>query len=258
MKTDRLDKKEVLDLVDGGRFEKIFLDVDYTVLDFDAGSKKGIERINKFIPKIGGKIGEIYSLILRGKRGIDNLNPDEQTKFTEIMREMELCQPNIAPSYGIKHWSRETMAIVAAKELGLKLKAKQIKQIRQIFWRTVAKYEKFYSDAIPFLEKIKKEGIKIIWVTGSDSVLKVRQGENRVDLEYDSEYSWRKKSRRLKMLLKKYPGELVIGDPIEKPVLWENLLKDVDIKKILIVGDSYETDIRPAEEMGVETILIRR
>lgn len=258
MKIDRLDKKEVLDLIDGSNFEKIFLDIDYTVLDLDAGSKKGMERINKFIPKMGEKIGNIYNLILKGKRGLNNLTPDEQKRFAKIMERVEFYQPNIVHKYGLKHWSREVMAMVAAEELGLKLNAKEIKRIRQIFWRSVAKYERFYTDAISFLEKIKEKKINIVWVTGSDSVLKVRRIDDEASLEYDPEYSSRKKTRRLKKLLRKYPGELITGDPIDKPMLWESLLKNVDIEKVLVVGDSYETDLKPAEELGIETILINR
>lgn len=258
MKTDRLDKKEVLDLIDGSKFEKIFLDIDYTVLDFDTGHKKTIEKLNKFIPKMGEAMSNIYNLILRGKRGLDNLTKDEQKKYKETISEIAYYQPNIVTKYGLKHWSREAMAMVVAKELGLYLKADDIKKIRQIYWRTIAKYENFFKDAIPFLEKIKKEKIKIIWVTGSDSVLRVKQGLKGVELEYDSEYSSRKKTKRLRKLLRKYPGDLVIGDPIEKPMLWESLFKNIDIKKTLVVGDSYETDLKPAEELGMETVLVKR
>ena len=116
----------------------------------------------------------------------------------------------------------------------------------------------FYDDAIPFLDKIKKEKIEIVWVTGSDSVLKVRQNKNESELIYSPKYAWKEKAKRLKKLLKKYPGKLVIGDPIDKPKIWEKLFKGIIIEKTLVVGASDENDIKVAKGLGIKTLLIKR
>lgn len=254
MITNRLDNKEVLELIDKNKIEKIFLDIDYTILDFGVGNEKSIDKLNKFYLKMGSELNNIFDLILRAKRNLDNLSKSELVEYKKIIEEISKYQNNQKPKY----WSRETMAIIVVKKLGLNLKASEIKKIRKIYWKTVMDGEVFYNDAIPFLEKIKKEKIPIVWVTGSDSVLKVKQVGEKIELEYDPEYSWKEKEKRLKKLLKKYPGELIIGDPIDKPAIWDKLFKNINIERTLVVGDSYETDLKPAEELGIKTVLIKR
>lgn len=244
MITNRLDKKEVLDLIDKNKINKFFLDIDYTVFDFETGNNNGIKKLNNNFSGLGDEVGRIFDLILRAKRNLNQLTKKELNEYKNIKIE--------------KYWSRENMIVLAANKLGLELKAREIVKLRKIYWKAVSDAWIFYKDAIPFLNKIKKEKIKMIWVTGSDSVLKVKQNKNEIELIYDPIYSWKEKSKRLKKLLRKYPGKLVIGDPIDKPNLWEKLLKGIEIKKTLVVGDSYETDLKKAEELGIKTILIKR
>jgi len=258
MITNRLDNKEVLELIDAKKIDKVFIDIDYTVFDFDIGNKKGNEGLNDFYPKLGDGVNKIFDLILRAKRGLENLSEEERIDYEKIIKEIDENQTKIMLKYGHKYWSRETMLIIAAKKLNLNLKAKEILKLRKIYWKAVADAWEIYKDAILFLEKIKKEKIKIIWVTGSDSILKIKQVKEKIELNYDPKYSAKEKQKRLRKLLKKYPGKLITGDPIDKSAIWEKLFKGINIGKTLVVGDSYETDLKPAEELGIKTILITR
>ncbi len=258
MITNRLDNKEILDLIDKNKINKVFSDIDYTVFNFDIGNKNGNEKLNNCYPKLGDEVGRIFDLILRAKRGLDNLSNDEQIEYKKIIEEVDENQSKIIPIYGHKYWSRETMIMIAAKKLGLNFKANEVAKLRKIYWKAVADAWNIYDDAIPFLDKIKKEKIEIIWVTGSDSILKIKTSLGKIELNYDPEYSWKEKAKRLKKLLKKYPGKLIIGDPVDKPLIWDKLFKGIDIEKTISVGDSYNTDLKAAEELGIKTILIKR
>ncbi len=258
MITNRLDNKEILELIDKNKIDKVFSDIDYTVFNFDIGNKKGNAKLNDCYQKLGDEVGRIFDLILRAKRGLINLSENEQVEYKKIIEEVDKNQIKIVPIYGHKYWSRETMIMVAAKKLDLNLKADEILKLRKIYWKAMSDAWNIYDDAIPFLDKIKKEKIEIVWVTGSDSILKIKTSLGKIELNYDPEYSWKEKAKRLKKLLKKYPGKLVIGDPIDKPLIWQKLFKEINIEKTLSVGDSYETDLKTAEELGIKTILIKR
>lgn len=258
MITNRLDNQESLALINGAKINQVFIDIDYTVFNFDIGNEKGNEELNNYYPKLGDEVNKIFNLVLRAKRDLDKLSKEEQTEYKKTIEEMDKIQFKIVPKYGHKYWSRETMIMLAAKKMGLSLKAKEVLKLRKIYWKAVADAWQVYEDAILFLEKIKEEKIKIIWVTGSDSILKVKQVWGKISLIYGPRYSRKEKSKRLKKLLKQYPGKLVIGDPTDKPELWKKLFKRIDIKKTLVVGDSYDTDLEPAEKLGMETILIKR
>jgi len=258
MITNRLDNKEVLDLIDKNKIERVFSDIDYTVFNFDIGNKNGNEKLNDCYPKLGDEVGRIFDLILRAKRGLDNLSNEEQVEYKKIIEEVDENQSKIIPIYGHKYWSRETMIMIAAKKLGLTFSPDEITKLRKVYWKAMVDAWNIYDDAIPFLDKIKKEKIEIIWVTGSDSILKVKTTLGKIELDYDPEYSWEEKEKRLDKLLKEYPGKLIIGDPVDKPLIWDKLFKGINIEKTLAMGDSYGTDLKPAEELGIKTILIKR
>jgi hypothetical protein len=261
IETKRLDNKEILGLIDKKKLDKVFVDIDYTVFNFAIGNKNSIGILNSFYPKMGSEINKLFELILRGKRGEENLTKDEKMEYKKTMEEISKYQTEIAPKYGLKYWSRETMIMMVGKKLNLDLNAHKIIKLRKIYWKAVTEAWNFFEDAVLFLEKIKKEKIKIVWVTGSDSILKVKRTKNGVELNYDPKYSWKEKSKRLKKLLRKYPGKLIIGDPVDKPVIWDKIFDEKILKnkeKLLVVGDSYATDLAPAEKLGIKTILIKR
>ncbi|MFA6184895.1 MAG: HAD family hydrolase [Candidatus Shapirobacteria bacterium] len=258
MKTNRLDNKKILELINSKKIDKIFIDIDYTVFDFDIGNKRGNKKLNDYYPKLGDEVGKIFDLILRGKRSLSNLTKEELIEYKKNIKEISDYQNKVVIEYGVKYWSRETMIMIASKKIGLTLKADDILKLRKIYWKAVSDVWEIYDDAIPFLNKIKKEKIKIIWVTGSDSILKIKQVGEKIELDYDPEYSSKEKRKRMEKLLKEYPGEFITGDPVDKPAIWNKLFKNINIKNTLVVGDSYETDLKQAEGLGIKTVLIKR
>ena len=260
MITNRLDNPEVLDLINKSKLDQIFMDIDYTVLEFESGNMAGVDNLNKTYGGLGDRVNQIFKLVLEGKRNFETLNEVQKEEYKQLMIRFGKIQSKfLDKGQSVKYWSRESMIIIAAQDLGLELKDEvEVENLSLEYWQSVANFSKIYEDAIGFLDKIKSEGIPIIWVSGSDSVLVVSKKDGKIELDYDPEYSWKSKERRIKILLEKYPGKLVVGDPVEKPELWYQLLRDIEIERTLVVGDSYEADLMVAEKMGIKTVLIKR
>jgi len=255
---NRLDKKEVLDLISKEKLKRIFLDIDYTVLTTGKGTDETVNILNKIYPKLGDTADYIYKIILESKANFENMDKERQNEFLEIKNNFEEYQKDLKV---LKIWSRESIIMEAAKRLNLKLSAKKIDEIADKYWQIVAELTEFYDDAIPLLDRIKKEKIPITWVTGSDSSLKLEEVNGEIKSIYDWEYSWKNKEKRLKILTNRYPGKLMIGDPIDKPELWNKLLDKEILKekeKHLVIGDSKNDDLVVAESLGIKTILIKR
>lgn len=258
IKVNRLDSPQVLGLIDKNKIDKIFLDIDFTILNFGKGNEWANKKLNEFYPKLGDELNKIFNLNLKVTRDFSTLSKDELDEYQENLKLMEKWQKKVLLNYKIRLWARSSMIMIAAKNLGLNLKADEVKMARDIYWKTIAEKGNFYEDALCFLNKIQFEEIKITWVTGSDSVLNIKENDGQIELKYNPKYSRKEKEKRLVNLIKKYPGKLVIGDPTDKPDVWESLLRDLDIARVLVVGDAYDSDIKPAERLGIKTILISR
>ena len=254
LKVNRLDGFRVLGLISKNEIDEVFLDIDYTVLNFGKGNCWAIKKLNEFSPGLGNEFKKIFDLNLKATRKFSSLSVGELNTY---QKNLELIK-KISVNREVRIWARSLMIMVAAKKLGLKLSANEIKTLRNVYWESIAKKGGFYEDALPFLDKIKSEGIKITWVTASDSVLIIRENTGEIELKYGPQYSRKEKAKRLVSLLEKYPGKLVIGDPIDKPEIWEKVLEGVKTDRVLVSGDSYDGDIKPAEKRGIKTILISR
>lgn len=258
IKVSRLDSPQVLDLIDKNNIDKIFLDIDFTVLNFGNGNQWATKKLNEFYPKLGDELNKIFNLNLKVTRDFSSLSIDELNEYQNNLKLMEKWQKKVLLNYKVRLWARSSMIMIAAKNLGLNLKADEVKMARDIYWESIAEKGDFYEDALCFLKKIQSEGIEITWVTGSDSILMIEENNGQIELNYDPEYSRKEKEKRLVKLIKKYPGKLVIGDPVDKPEVWKNLLEGLDVNRVLVVGDAYDADIKPAERRGIKTILISR
>jgi len=259
IETNRLNTKKVLNLISRKNIERIFLDVDHTIIATDRGMEATIPMLNKIYPKLGETTNSIHEIIHNAKADFEGMKLNEQKKYLDLVKYFEEVQNNFSKKWGLKMWSRETIIMKAAEDLGLKLTVRQVVDIAQKYWEIVSKFAGYYEDAIPFLKKIKNEKIPIFWVTGSDSLLRLSRDKKK--LVYDPKYSKQKKQERLKKLVSDYPGKLIIGDPIDKPKIWEKVFDKWVINntnKLLAVGNSYDTDLKVAEELRIKTILITR
>ena len=258
IKVNRLDSHKVLDLINKKNIDKVFLDIDFTILNFGKGNQWANKKLNELYPKLGDELNKIFNLNLKVTRNFSSLSKNELAEYQKNLKLIKESQNKVLPNYKVRLWARLSMIMIAAKKLGLNLKVDEIKMARDIYWKSIAEKGDFYEDAISFLDKVISEGIKITWVTGSDSVLMIKENNGQIELDYDPEYSRKEKEKRLVKLIKKYPGKLVIGDPVDKPEVWGKLFQGLDTNRILVVGDAYDADLKPAEKLGIKTILIAR
>jgi hypothetical protein len=258
IKVSRLDDPKVLTLINRDNIDKVFLDIDYTVLNFGNGNQWAIKKLNSFYPKLGDELNKIFNLNLKSTRDFSSLSAEELGEYEKNLKLIEKLQSRVLLNYKVRLWARSSMIMIAAGKIGLNLDFNEVKTVTNIYWKAIAKKGNFYEDALCFLNKIKSERIEITWVTGSDSILMIGQNNGQIELNYNPEYSRKEKEKRLVNLIKKYPGKLVIGDPVDKPEVWEILLEGLDVNRILVVGDAYDADLKPAERRGIKTILISR
>ena len=226
-----------------GTVEVLFLDIDYTVLDFESGHKAGIEAIsNKLGYQIGNEVSRIFYKILRTKSG--NLEPDDEYQ-------------NIIDSAGGRIWSRERMILAAAKNLDIYLEPNMVIGGSDEYWHHLGLSSGIYHDAISLLDSAVAGSKSIVWVTDSDHHL--RYDFQLSKYAYDPIVSRTKKVERLKILNIKYPGELFIGDPVGKPEMWKEVFSRVsfNIERTVAIGDGIN-DVVPLIERGGRGLLVKR
>ncbi len=233
------------------------LDIDYTVCDFDKGNDAGLKGIQSVVGvEIASEVGNIFNLILNGHRNENLLNETEKKYFYELKEKFKSFNNN-------KVWSREVFIILAAEKLNIEINKDLVEKAADSYWMNLSANTPYYEDAIIFLEKIKEDNIKIIWMTGSDSRLILTEKNGQIKTQYDAEFATKKKMERLKKLLNDYLGEVVIGDPDDKPSekFFDrvfDLFEDVKNEEVLAVGDSEKNDLMVPRARGCSTVLVKR
>lgn len=252
---ERLDDKRVIDKVSTSRVA--LLDIDYTVCDFDKGNDAGLKGIESVTGvEIASEVGNIFNLILNGHRNENLLNETEKKYFYELKEKFKTFNNN-------KVWSREVFIILAAEKLNIEINKDLVEKAADSYWMNLSANTPYYEDAIIFLEKIKENNIRIVWMTGSDSRLILTEKNGQIKTQYDAEFATKKKMERLKKLLNDYPGEVVIGDPNDKPSeeffdrVFESVL-DIKNEDIVAVGDSERNDLMVPRARGCSTVLVKR
>ena len=89
MITNRLDNKEVLDLIDKNKIDKVFLDIDFTILNFEKGNQWANKKLNEFYPKLGDELNKIFNLNLKVTRDFSSLSIDELNEYQKNLKLME-------------------------------------------------------------------------------------------------------------------------------------------------------------------------
>jgi len=101
-----------------------------------------------------------------------------------------------------------------------------------------------YPDTIDFLKEMKEKGMKLILVSNTDNF--------SVDFVLD------------KFELKQYFDVIALSCDVgylkTDPEMFDKVLKEAGLKKeeVIMVGDSFETDIKGAEKAGIKPVLIDR
>lgn len=230
----------------------VFLDLDYTVVDFDAAHALAIAAITeKYGVDFATTLAGWFQTTLEGRRirGEDwSRVPGGRTTFDAIAKaiHVELGTGTYLP------WSRQLGAVYVQEALGLPVKREEAEHIGNFYWRILAANVAVYPSAQEFLQRLQVAGVRFHIFTGSDSHLQWVGGK----WVYDPEYSRQVKAERIKPLagLGLQPASITIGDPIDKPhpEFYEAMMrnataavgKPIDPSRAITVGDSHEADVR--------------
>jgi len=144
-------------------------------------------------------------------------------------------------NYSRKVWIKETF-----RRFGKRISNSQVNKLDRLYWKTAFSAIKVYPDTIPMLKKLEKYG-KII-VTDSDG-----DPDNSI------------KNKKIRILgIKKYFDLIITSNETGKnkpdKKLWKVALKKFKLspKECIMVGDKPEMDLKPAKEMGMATVWMKR
>lgn len=239
----------------------IFLDLDYTIVDFDIAHHRAIAALSDTYGSDFGAAFELwFRITLEGRRVRGNdwsAVPGGQSAFHKITSSLraELGNGKHLP------WSRQLGAAYVFSALGLPVDRTKAEKIGNTYWEAIAANVVLYPDAQLFLKKVQAQGIRFHIFTGSDSHLQWKEGR----WLYDPEYSRQVKTQRILPLEKQgfTPTSITIGDPVDKPspLFFHAMIKNaalavgekVDVSEAITVGDSFEADVRaPLEVLGFQ------
>lgn len=226
-----------------GTVKVLFLDIDYTVLDFDKGHKAGIRAISNILgDQTGNEVSRIFYKVLNTKSGL--LDPDDE--YRQIL---EYAEGRI--------WSRERLILIASNNLKIECDPNMVTDGSDAYWYHLGLSSVVYPDAVVLLDKAKTDQKNIVWVTDSDHHL--GYDSQLMKYAYDPTLSRSKKHDRIKTLIAKYPGECFIGDPVGKPEMWTQVFSRVsfNVETSVAIGDGIN-DVMPLVERGGNGILIKR
>jgi FMN phosphatase YigB (HAD superfamily) len=243
--TNSLAKPEILELIDKNKVDKVFFDIDNTVIKTKQQHLVAIEKIGELYgDNLSSELKNMYDWV---KRSVDESNYEElKTVFNG--------------KYEGRYWSRELWIVMCSEKLKMDLNSDEVSKIADIYWQEIAKAP-YWEDSLIMLDKIKEQQLPIIWVTSGDSNLKIIGMRRNLEAIYDPDYAYATKLKRLQHIIDKYPGDVNIGSTIDKPEIWSVMFdkyKISDFGKIMSVGDSYNADLKNVAEKGGITILIKR
>ncbi len=233
-------------------FSNAFLDIDYTLTDFQKGHNAALESIGSiYKDKLAIQFDLVFKTILFSFRVKDddwsNVPGGKQAYLSVIKKMQQFQKTKNQPTV----WSRELHAMIALERCSMKIDEKEAIGIADRYWNTLTSNSGIYSDAKKFITLLNDNNILYHLFTGSDGSLKYKNGL----WKYDSDYSLEKKMRRISWL-KKYdiiPASITIGDPVDKPNLSyykkmmlnasQSINNTINPKDSIVVGDSFINDI---------------
>lgn len=227
----------------------VFIDVDYTLTDFEIGHQVGIIQLEqKYGKKFATEIDLWFKTILQGLRVKDedwSQVYGGKEWFYRLRRELAITQGDAS----VNEWSREIACMWAAKSIGMHFTEHDAIEASNMYWGCVSDYSLIYDDATEFLNMLRERGIRYHIFTGSDA--RLRWDSKWI---YDPVYASGMKAQRLIALRRQgiYPHSMTIGDPIDKPraefyiSMFQNAEQAcgaIDPQKCITVGDSYQGDV---------------
>lgn len=266
---ESLDPKESPRLVELLRGCAIVVsDIDYTIIDISKGHLAGIEAIAVVTnAQVAKRVDQIFSLIIEGHRRTATASWDQRSEFEEITTRMRHVQKTIVPSWGLKYWSKETMLLLAAEDVGFELNASSLSQARDAYWLTRTKNSTVYSYIPAFCQTLSDLGIVLDLFTSSYHIMQIAPD---LSLSYEPEKSKQYKAKAILPYLPKMTKSICIGDPIDKPdaAFFQEVIKQIksdlqlksrqtfDFATVCVIGDSARNDLEFLGNLGCQTVLV--
>src|SRR3989344_861492 len=243
----------------------VLSDVDYTLFSFDEGHANGQKELARiFGENFSSEVNHLFRLTLEGQRRPITEVWSHRMVYSSLIKKIQALQSAFIDTYGIKVFSREAEIAIAADLLGVSLNKELIEHGRDAYWDAVGNAEAIYPDAQVFVDTIHKKSIPLILMSGSDSIMKVKED---CSFDYDPDMSSAYKEKRFEKF--KFPfATSVFGDPYDKPtipffekvfqVIQDELGYQPAPEKILVVGDSERNDLEVPFKRGCTTLLTKR
>lgn len=246
----------------------IIFDVDDVVIDMDAmvqaaheGLQWGLAELldDRTAERIVTQLKRSYAT-LRGQLRAGAPGHDDAAR--ELVRRIEGWQAGaLDAGFELKLWSRQVLLAVALQDLGLKVSPQLVHAGAEAYWAAVHTHTVIPPDVPRALQRARDAGQVVHLATNSDGWMTYDAAAET--FTYDPEVSNRHKRRRLQPLLELglSAEDITVGDPSGKPFpgFYQAVLRDlktktgqtIDLKQVLVVGDSLTNDISPFLDLGV-------
>lgn len=259
-----------------------FFDVDDTLIDTASNSILASEAIFEGLCKIieekkAKEVQNLFNRIFQTLMISHTIKNKDDWKiieggkryYDEFIEQIKFLQSPITKSFGgIKKWSREVFLKIALDESGVQLESKNITRLIDLYWQTLANTYVPIKGVLDLFEEISKHSRPVYLITSSDA--RLHQNDDGL-FYYDPIQSEKFKIHRMELLKDKgiFFNAVSVGDPEDKPHrnFFEKALKkakldldnEVNVKNIIIFGDSYAGDLQtPREQLGFGLVVLYR
>lgn len=250
----------------------LFVDLDDTLTD-TAGSHEsaalGLEDSlrHDFRPTkarhIVQRFSEVFDELLQihQAHAEDEDHDSKPTDDNDLPLRVDECQKDIRIRWGgIKKFSREVLLFLAAQDVGVHLTPSQVDSYTDLYWRNLDLSLNFIDGAVELTQEVGRIGVPLYIMTSSDARLSLNTNGQFI---YRPMRSKQFKQDRLRHLRERglWYVDAVLGDPIDKPDprFFEQLRQlaahqaaSADLHQIVLIGDSYSSDLETPLEMWKE------
>jgi len=236
-------------------------DVDDTITDTRAMHHEAVEPVaqalSQYLPAelaraTANRFGDIFDHLLarhQQQRGVTS-GSESASQLEERARSH---QQEILKVWGTARlFSREVLLQIALEDCGGNLNPRQLRSCTDAYWDFLSSNPILFPDAVQLIQELAHRNISVYLMTSSDAHY---NAQTNGQFTYSPEDSRSKKNRRLKKL-REHGIQYVrafVGDPVDKPTeeffqlvfagVSDDLRQDLDDSPIVVVGDSYKSDI---------------
>lgn len=250
--------------------EVVVSDIDYTLIDISGGHDAGVKAVARATsPELAERFNEIFHLIVEGHRVPEAAAWSDRGAFDEIVARMKRRQRLIVPRWGLKYWSKGTMLLMAAEDVGFKFDADGLREARDAYWRTRTEQSLPYGYVDSFCRFLSERQVALYLFTSSYHILEI---SSELKLTYRPEKSREYKEKAIVSHLPRMVRGIIIGDPVDKPAeefferVVDRVRNDLGLAegqltpfgRIVGVGDSLRNDLEYWGRRGCPTVLVKQ